>query len=250
MSDLNLGSRIPPDALFVIACPVCQGEVAAAGRIAGTDACCPLCASLFRVPHPPSELGEDAADQPPLPAAGLAEDWDDVIIKLAPPETVASEEPVVEEPVVEEPVVEEPVVEEPVVEEPVVEEPFPQETPPEAIAAEDSEELSPEPVLSNPMSTEALPDERAVISEPAAAVVSVTPPEELSFLDQPPLDPAAGDLVFQEPVRTVRHGGEVIEIRRLSPEERRKRRFRRTLMMIVIGGSILLLIVILNLPQK
>jgi hypothetical protein len=225
MSDLNLGSRIPPDALFVIACPVCQGEVAAAGRIAGTDACCPLCASLFRVPHPPSELGEDAADQPPLPAAGLAEDWDDVIIKLAPPETVASEEPVVEEP-------------------------FPQETPPEAIAAEDSEELSPEPVLSNPMSTEALPDERAVISEPAAAVVSVTPPEELSFLDQPPLDPAAGDLVFQEPVRTVRHGGEVIEIRRLSPEERRKRRFRRTLMMIVIGGSILLLIVILNLPQK
>jgi hypothetical protein len=230
MSDLNLGSRIPPDALFVIACPVCQGEVAAAGRIAGTDACCPLCASLFRVPHPPSELGEDAADQPPLPAAGLAEDWDDVIIKLAPPETVASEEPVVEEP--------------------VVEEPFPQETPPEAIAAEDSEELSPEPVLSNPMSTEALPDERAVISEPAAAVVSVTPPEELSFLDQPPLDPAAGDLVFQEPVRTVRHGGEVIEIRRLSPEERRKRRFRRTLMMIVIGGSILLLIVILNLPQK
>ncbi|MDA0254157.1 MAG: hypothetical protein O3A18_04680 [Planctomycetota bacterium] len=235
MSDLNLGSRIPPDALFVIACPVCQGEVAAAGRIAGTDACCPLCASLFRVPHPPSELGEDAADQPPLPAAGLAEDWDDVIIKLAPPETVASEEPVVEEPVVEEP---------------VVEEPFPQETPPEAIAAEDSEELSPEPVLSNPMSTEALPDERAVISEPAAAVVSVTPPEELSFLDQPPLDPAAGDLVFQEPVRTVRHGGEVIEIRRLSPEERRKRRFRRTLMMIVIGGSILLLIVILNLPQK
>jgi hypothetical protein len=240
MSDLNLGSRIPPDALFVIACPVCQGEVAAAGRIAGTDACCPLCASLFRVPHPPSELGEDAADQPPLPAAGLAEDWDDVIIKLAPPETVASEEPVVEEPVVEEPVVEEP----------VVEEPFPQETPPEAIAAEDSEELSPEPVLSNPMSTEALPDERAVISEPAAAVVSVTPPEELSFLDQPPLDPAAGDLVFQEPVRTVRHGGEVIEIRRLSPEERRKRRFRRTLMMIVIGGSILLLIVILNLPQK
>jgi hypothetical protein len=235
MSDLNLGSRIPPDALFVIACPVCQGEVAAAGRIAGTDACCPLCASLFRVPHPPSELGEDAADQPPLPAAGLAEDWDDVIIKLAPPETVASEEPVVEEPVVEEP---------------VVEEPFPQETPPEAIAAEDSEELSPEPVLSNPMSTEALPDERAIISEPAAAVVSVTPPEELSFLDQPPLDPAAGDLVFQEPVRTVRHGGEVIEIRRLSPEERRKRRFRRTLMMIVIGGSILLLIVILNLPQK
>jgi hypothetical protein len=230
MSDLNLGSRIPPDALFVIACPVCQGEVAAAGRIAGTDACCPLCASLFRVPHPPSELGEDAADQPPLPAAGLAEDWDDVIIKLAPPETVASEEPVVEEP--------------------VVEEPFPQETPPEAIAAEDSEELSPEPVLSNPMSTEALPDERAIISEPAAAVVSVTPPEELSFLDQPPLDPAAGDLVFQEPVRTVRHGGEVIEIRRLSPEERRKRRFRRTLMMIVIGGSILLLIVILNLPQK
>jgi hypothetical protein len=230
MSDLNLGSRIPPDALFVIACPVCQGEVAAAGRIAGTDACCPLCASLFRVPHPPSELGEDAADQPPLPAAGLAEDWDDVIIKLAPPETVASEEPVVEEP--------------------VVEEPFPQETPPEAIAAEDSEELSPEPVLSNPMSTEALPDERAVISEPAAAVVSVTPPEELSFLDQPPIDPAAGDLVFQEPVRTVRHGGEVIEIRRLSPEERRKRRFRRTLMMIVIGGSILLLIVILNLPQK
>lgn len=212
--------HLSPDALFVIACPVCQGEVAAAGRLAGKDACCPLCASLFRVPHPPGEPAEPPADESPQMAGGLAEDWDDVITKLAPPE------------------------------EPVTEEPFPEETLPKAIAAEDSAEPSPEPILSPAMPTEPPPDERAVDPEPAAAVVSVTPPEELSFLDQPPLDPAADDLVFQEPVRTVRHGGEVIEIRRLSPEERRKRRFRRTLMMIVIGGSILLLIVILNLPQK
>jgi len=240
MNDFDPSQHLPPDALFVIACPICQGEVAAAGRLAGKDACCPLCASLFRVPHPPGDPEEPPADEPPQTVGGLAEDWDDVITQLAPPEPAGTEEPVTEEPFFEEPVTEEPFSEEP-----VTEEPFSQ-----LVAAEHPAEPAPEPVVSGPMSAEPPPDERAVVSEPAAVAASITPPEDLSFLDQTPLDPAASDLVFQEPVRTVRHGGEVIEIRRLSPEERRKRRFRRTLMMIVIGGSILLLIVILNLPRK
>ena len=214
MTDFGNSPGVHSEHLLVVACPVCQGEVAAAGGLSGRDACCPLCASIFRVPHPPSDVDEPRADESEQPA-GLAEDWGDVIGQLAPPTKPAVEEPAVEEPAVEEPAV--------------------------------------EAIVSGPVaavSEDASPNLEAAASSPPAAGSPATTGAELSFLVRKPLDPAAADLVFQEPVRTVLHGGEVIEIRRLSPEERRNRRFRRTLMMIVIGGSILLLIVILSLPKN
>jgi hypothetical protein len=205
MSDST--TRLEPDALFVIACPFCLGQVAATGRLCGHDACCPLCASLFHVPFPresdrpaPPAVGPA---RPPEPA-GLAEDWGQVIRQLAPP----AKEP---EPATEAPA------------------PIPTEFELPEVAAE-------------PAPTDAhLSDDSPVA--PAA--------DGLPVVGGTPLDPAATELVFSEPVRTVRHGATVIEIRRLAPEERRARRFRRNVLMVVVGVSILLAIVLVfGVPKK
>ena len=86
MSDPTM--HLEPDALFVVACPVCHGQVAATGGICGRDACCPLCANLFRVPFPPAAVAARSELAGPTSAAGpanLGEDWGGVIEKLVPP---------------------------------------------------------------------------------------------------------------------------------------------------------------------
>lgn len=193
MSDSTL--HLQPDALFVVACPICQGQVAATGSLCGRDACCPLCANLFHVPFPPAAAAAAARDQAAPPPASsrpptLGDDWGGVIEKLAPPqgEPQAAERPAAE---------------------------------PERFALPDAAPVS------------------AATAPPPAGQ------ELLPTVGGTPLTPPADDLAFQEPVRTVRIGGQVIEIRRLSPEERRARRIRRNLVMIVVGVSILMAIVVL-----
>lgn len=192
--------NLHPDALFVVACPVCQGHVAAAGSVCGHDACCPLCASLFHVPFPPSAAASSPAPQHPAaadaePPAALGEDWEGVIGTLAPPRREQNE---------------------------------PGRTTVEPAGVEGVDpETPPAPASSQPEPTPppAGPEPLPSVGEAAAANVA--------------------ELAFKEPVRTVRVGREVIEIRRLSPEERRARRIRRNLLMIVVGVSILLAIVVL-----
>jgi uncharacterized protein YbaR (Trm112 family) len=41
---------LPADALFVIACPACRGELSALASCAGRTACCPLCTATFVLP--------------------------------------------------------------------------------------------------------------------------------------------------------------------------------------------------------
>lgn len=188
MSDSTIDLR--PDAMFVVACPVCLGQLAATVSLRGHDACCPLCASLFHVPFPDSAAAsadEPALQPPPSPrptstqqstsaTRGLGEDWGPVIATLAPPP-------------------------------------------------------------SEPQSNQPLDQVAAAVFEP--------PPTEPALAELAPTEPALAELAFKEPVRTVQIGGEVVEIRRLSPEERRSRRFRRNLLMVVIGISILMAIAIL-----
>jgi hypothetical protein len=164
---------LAPDALFVVACPVCQGQIAATASLRGHGACCPLCASLFRVPFPraeaPARQSLSQSPRQPQPAGtatGLGEDWGTVIEKLSPPR----------------------------------------------------------------------------LERESSAPVDEVP---IAAFEPPVAEPAPAEMAFREPVRTVRLGGEVIEIRRLSPEERRSRRFRRTLLTIAVGISILLAIVVL-----
>lgn len=97
-----------------------------------------------------------------------------------------------------------------------------------------------------------LPDHGAA-SDPleAAAALDVPPPATVASADVVLPGPAAGgpppkatEMVFTEPVRTIRLGGAVVELRRLTPEERRSRRIRRNVMMIVVCVSILVVIVI------
>ena len=54
---------------------------------------------------------------------------------------------------------------------------------------------------------------------------------------------AAADLQFREPVRTVGHGANVVELRRLSPEEKDARRRRRNVIMLLTGAAVLIAIV-------
>jgi len=213
MSQPATTAPLGPDALFVVACPVCRGQVAATGSLCGRDACCPLCASLFHVPVPvpavmPAEtVAERAAPaKPPAHGPMLGEDWGPVLGQLAPPAR--------------------------------------REAAPTAVAPEPADfDLEP-PEEATAAAAEPPP---AVETEPQAAATPLVAAEALPSPQPEGVEAAASELVFQEPVRTVRHGNTVIEIRRLTPEERRTRRFRRNLMMIVVGVSILLLIVLLNL---
>jgi hypothetical protein len=69
-------------------------------------------------------------------------------------------------------------------------------------------------------------------------------PEDPFAAPQPEAAPAA-ELQFQEPVRTVISGDQVITLRRLTPEEKASRRARRNLVMMLAGVSILMAIVFL-----
>jgi hypothetical protein len=237
---------IAPDALFVVACPVCLGQVAALGDLCGRDACCPLCASLFHVPHPSAvaaapapddrheaaraERGAEPASAERLPEpAGMAEDWGGVIAQLAP----AGEDP------------------EPVPTASIEPADFDLHAAADPMPADD-EEASVTAALTAPGGS-ADADEPAEVVEITPAAPSAPPRraaprqaspqaagDNLPVVGGTPLDPKASELSFSEPVRTIRHGDAVIEIRRLTPEERRARRFRRNVLMVVVGVSILL----------
>lgn len=75
---------------------------------------------------------------------------------------------------------------------------------------------------------------------------SVSPPaSEDPFAEPQPLPAPVAKLQFQEPVRTVGSGDQVITLRRLTPEEKAVRRARRNLVMMLTGVSILMAIVLL-----
>jgi hypothetical protein len=205
---------LEPDALFVIACPVCMGQVAATGSLCGHDACCPLCASLFHVPWPmvPEPPAPPATERPHQEQpAGLAEDWGGVIRQLTPPGK----------------------------------DPAPALTP--------ERDLTPEPAPTPTMFelAEAVTEPSPTEAQPSGGRGLAPAADGLPVVGGTPLDPQATELVFAEPVRTVRYGDTEIEIRRLTPEERRSRRFRRNVVMVVVGVSILLAIVLVfGVPKK
>jgi hypothetical protein len=81
------------------------------------------------------------------------------------------------------------------------------------------------------------------------ATQNATPPKpagppaiEKTFNEPPPQAPVK-ELQFQDPVRTVGSGDQVIALRRLTPEEKAVRRARRNLIMMLTGVSILMAIV-------
>lgn len=261
-------TAIAPDALFVVACPVCQGQVAALGSLGGRDACCPLCASLFHVPQPTaSAVAPPAPAEPaPLPAAdpapeptaqpgGLGEDWGRVITQLAPVRTDPEPEPAAppapadfELPAAFAPTL--PTMPEAAGASVAV----PPETPAPTVAAPAARQFEATQAAAAALEAEAVEAAEVVEITDVAPPLRAPPRRESphpAAADQLPvvggtmLDPKASELAFSEPVRTVRHGDTVIEIRRLTPEERRARRVRRNILMIVIGVSILLMVVIL-----
>lgn len=66
-----------------------------------------------------------------------------------------------------------------------------------------------------------------------------TPPD--TSADPPAM---AAELAFREPAKTIRSGGEVIQLYRLTAEERRLRRGRRNLLLLVIGAAVLVALVV------
>jgi hypothetical protein len=82
MSDERSHPAITADALFVIACPTCLGQLSAAANLAGRKACCPLCAATFVIPEPrvstrrspPAEPPAQDERSPPAPEASTARD--------------------------------------------------------------------------------------------------------------------------------------------------------------------------------
>ncbi len=248
-------ASIAPDQLFVIVCPVCRGHIAATGSLCGRDACCPLCASLFHVPFH-AESVEAVTTTPPEPS--LAEDWGRVLDKLAPSGEKAVSLAPEPEPTSDFELPAE------VMPEPAPVAP-PEPTPPQrhtSTAALDSIPMEPIP---DEVVSEAAPETPAPVPAPSTDWIdqvlessgssgspeTLAAPEGYPHLGPALLAPAEQDLTFREPVRTIRQGDTVIELRRLTPEERKVRRFRRNLMMIVVAVSILLAIVLIfGVPAK
>ena len=249
-------TAIAPDALFVVACPVCQGQVAAVGGLCGRDVCCPLCASLFHVPDPsvasatPAEDYRDAASPrpgstPPSPEpppaerlpepAGIAEDWGGVITQLAPARLAPAHKDPEPEPTstIELTDFDLPAA----ADSPTVEREEPISAFEPAASGGIMEADEPAEVVGIASGAPSSPPRRAAARQAGPQVAAG---DDLPVVGGTPLDPKASELAFSEPVRTIRHGDTVIEIRRLTPEERRARRFRRNVLMVVVGVSILL----------
>jgi hypothetical protein len=242
-------STIAPDQLFVIACPVCRGHIAATGGMCGHDACCPLCASLFHVPAL-TLAGPVVPPSPPPPAP--AEDWGIVIETLAPPVAQVPESRDLEHrsdfeilaATAADPVdVAAPST--------VGELSFVADPPASTVSTVSVEPVGTLHEASPPLPSADWIDEVLATPGPDDDGAQAEAPDGLPYLGPSLLEPAEQELEFREPVRTVRHGDKVVEIRRLTPEERQARRFRRNLMMIVIGVSILMaIVVIFGVPTK
>ena len=87
-------------------------------------------------------------------------------------------------------------------------------------------------------------------ASPAASPAADSPAADSPAADSPAADAPAADapaakLQFQEPVRTVLSGDQVITLRRLTSEEKALRRTRRNVVMMLAGVSILMAIVLL-----
>jgi hypothetical protein len=259
MIDTGHLPQLAPEALFVIACPVCHGHVAATRGLCGRDACCPLCANLFRVPGPALSRAASATTTSP----GLAEDWGGVIEQLAPPERTPEPAPeAVQYPRMSyvfgasrpsgpsDETVGYAEAELPI---PFDAVPPPAEAPP-PVASVALPFESDATVDATSVPEELTPDAAELVDAFIVASDATEPaatPVDFPHMGPALLEPGAMDLELREPVRTIRHGDTVIEIRRLTPAERRSRRFRRNLMMIIIGVSILLaIVVIFGVPEK
>ena len=99
-------------------------------------------------------------------------------------------------------------------------------------------ETTPEPPPPKPVSPPASQNPFAEPQNPFAE------PQNPFAEPQNPANPHP-ELQFQEPLRTVGSGDQVITLRRLTPEEKAGRRARRNLIMMLTGVSILMAIVLL-----
>jgi hypothetical protein len=78
--------------------------------------------------------------------------------------------------------------------------------------------------------------------EPAPAAAPLSTFEIPDHVLTPPAPDA--EMQFREPVKTVGHGPNTIELRRLTPEEKDARRRRRNIIMLLTGAAILIAIAV------
>lgn len=82
-----------------------------------------------------------------------------------------------------------------------------------------------------------------VVAASAASPATEPPAQQAPARQAPAQQAPVKELQFQDPVRTVGSGDQVITLRRLTPEEKAVRRTRRNLIMMLTGVSILMAIV-------
>jgi hypothetical protein len=80
-------------------------------------------------------------------------------------------------------------------------------------------------------------------AQPASVVAEPLPSFEIPDHGLAPQAPDA-EMQFREPVKTVGHGPNAIELRRLTPEEKEARRRRRNIIMLLTGAAILIAIAV------
>jgi len=126
--------------------------------------------------------------------------------------------------------------------------PAPSEGPAEPLAALAASHVEPLVFSEPPLPSNRRLGAATVADPPVPFATSRTEDEEATPFAPPDTiaDPPAmvAELAFREPAKTIRSGGEVIELYRLTPEERRLRRGRRNLLILVIGAAVLVALVV------
>lgn len=220
--------------LFAVECPACLMAVAVAGDLIGSVARCPLCRADFRVPDPHQK--DASASQPvAVQASGLQASGPQ-------PDRVEATETQEARALPSAPA------------------PEPSTTPAPAPTAAPAEVAAPA-AAETPAAAPASPAQETFASGPPPGLLSgsltappqpqaepsVPAPLQTDFFDITTETPPATDpeLAFREPVRTIVSGDEVIELRRLTPEEKRLRQARRNAVMLLAGALLLILITVL-----
>lgn len=104
---------------------------------------------------------------------------------------------------------------------------------------------APQPATIPDAATMPEPDAVVAVTEPGVADPRGLDESFGAAATAPAAASQADPLQFREPVRTVRVGREVIELRRLTPEELAVRRARRNILMLLTGAAVLIVLVLL-----
>jgi hypothetical protein len=204
-------SLLPPasaasEPLLAVACPTCFGAVAVGAELFGLAADCPLCGQGFLVP-----MKAAAVSAAPLAASSAA--------SPSPTDATGPVKPAARDPAADG---------------------FGRT----AATGSVTESVENPAAAPSPAAAAIVASAEHAGPRAGASVLDGTRAEHATSAEDAAVAPDLVPMRFRDPVVTVGSGENVVELRRLSPEEKARRRTRRNVIMLLTGLSILMAIVL------